>query len=444
MDSLSVKRSRMQFANIPSSSPYQRKPSFPDVECKPSNTSTAFDVECKLQHLGFSVHKMGMVLDSVQNDVIYINRAMKDATLDSNSIKKKAVVLEKSLQEICKGEEDLKELVENCTKTNPDQLNVMNSHSSNLEEISLTLSAWPKKIQAELRLLQSDISCVLTEDMQGIVRAIRSSESRSAAIEMPSCTINKRPLMNPMSKVNENPLANQATEVNGRSLVSTTPIVNERSPLKQTPLVNKRPPMNQTLVATERSQVSKTSVVNQRPLVNQKPLANGRSPMNQKPVPNGRSQRKQNPVASGQLTLSRRTYRKPQKSQIPATKVVPTHSVCPGTEGNLNMDVEQGKEPVCKILNSDYDSEQCVSSMILNTERANVESPSIKETAEESLQILKRARKRTAEKKSIVPVKGAVSETARASDETGSRLSKRNSGRDRRPSVWFHGPDWYR
>jgi len=35
-----------------------------------------------------------------------------------------------------------------------------------------------------------------------------------------------------------------------------------------------------------------------------------------------------------------------------------------------------------------------------------VESPSIKETAEESLQILKRARKRTAEKKSIVPVKG--------------------------------------
>jgi hypothetical protein len=39
---------------------------------------------------------------------------------------------------------------------------------------------------------------------------------------------------------------------------------------------------------------------------------------------------------------------------------------------------------------------------------------------------------------------GAVSETARASDETGSRLSKRNSGRDRRPSVWFHGPDWYR
>lgn len=66
----------------------------------------------------------------------------------------------------CKGEEDLKELVENCTKTNPDQLNVMKSHSSNLDEIYLTLSAWPKQIQTELRLLQSDISSVLTEEMQ--------------------------------------------------------------------------------------------------------------------------------------------------------------------------------------------------------------------------------------------------------------------------------------
>ncbi|XP_039801741.1 protein PAIR1-like isoform X9 [Panicum virgatum] len=222
MASLSVKRSRMQFANIPSSSPYQWKPSLPDSE--PSNASTTFDVECKFQHLECSVHKMGMVLDSVQNDVIRLNRAMKDATLDSNSIKKKAVVLERSLQEICKGEDDLKELVENCTKTNPDQLNVMNSHSSNLDEISLTLSAWPKQIQADLRLLQSDISSVLTGEMQGIVRAIRSSESRPAATEMPdqSCTINKRPLVNPMPKVNEKPLPNQTTEVDRRSLPSYT------------------------------------------------------------------------------------------------------------------------------------------------------------------------------------------------------------------------------
>ncbi|GJN09372.1 hypothetical protein PR202_ga27374 [Eleusine coracana subsp. coracana] len=41
------------------------------------------DVERKFQHLASSVHKMGMVLDSVQNDCMQLNRAMKEASLDS-------------------------------------------------------------------------------------------------------------------------------------------------------------------------------------------------------------------------------------------------------------------------------------------------------------------------------------------------------------------------
>ncbi|CAL5093959.1 unnamed protein product [Urochloa decumbens] len=336
---------------------------------------------------------MGMVLDSVQTDVMRLNKGMKDATLESNSTQKKVVVLERSLKEICKGQDDLKELVENCTKINSDQLNVMNSHSSNLDEISLTLSAWPKQMQADLRLLQSDISSVLAEEMQ-------------------SRTINKRPLMNPVPEVIEKPLVNQ-TEVKGTSMMSTILIANKRSPLNQTP------------------------VVNERSLVNQKPLANGRSLMIQKPA-KGRPQ-KQNPVASGQLTYSQRTYRNPQKSQIPPTKLLPTHLVCPPIEANSNLDIEQGKvkavrqnltcsisslapehgdmsnrqvthqltekEPVCMTIDSD-DSQGCVSSMIMNTETADVESYMRKEAAEESLRILKRPMKRRGDKKAIIPVKG--------------------------------------
>ncbi|CAL4899762.1 unnamed protein product [Urochloa decumbens] len=422
MASLSVNRSRMQFPNISSSTSYQWRPSLPDSGCKASNAGTAFghvpseDIRCKFQNLECSVHKMGMVLDSVQTDVMRLNKGMKDATLESNSTQKKAVVLERSLQEICKGQDDLKELVENCTKINPDQLNVMNSHSSNLDEISLTLSAWPKQMQADLRLLQSDISSVLAEEMQGIVRAIKSFESRPAAIERPSCTIDKRPLMNPVPEVIEKPLVNQ-TEMKGTSMVSTILIANKRSPL------------NQTLVVNERS------------VVNQKPLANGRSLMIQKPA-KGRPQ-KQNPVASGQLTYSQRTYRNPQKSRMPPTKLLPTHLVCPPIEANSNLDIEQGKEPVCMTIDSDENSQGCVSSMIMNTETADAESHMRKEAAEESLRILKRPMKRRGDKKAIIPVK-AVSKTARASDETGSGLCKRNSGRDRRPSIRFHGPDWYR
>jgi predicted HAD superfamily phosphohydrolase YqeG len=43
------------------------------------------DVERKFQHMASSVHKVGMVLDSVQTDVMQLNRAMKEATLDCKS-----------------------------------------------------------------------------------------------------------------------------------------------------------------------------------------------------------------------------------------------------------------------------------------------------------------------------------------------------------------------
>lgn len=45
----------------------------------------AEDVERKFQHLASSVHKVGMVLDSVQNDGMQLSRAMKEAALDCKS-----------------------------------------------------------------------------------------------------------------------------------------------------------------------------------------------------------------------------------------------------------------------------------------------------------------------------------------------------------------------
>ncbi|KAL6646667.1 hypothetical protein ACP70R_015744 [Stipagrostis hirtigluma subsp. patula] len=122
------------------------------------------DVECKFQHLASSEHKIGMVLDSAQNDVMQLNRAMKEASLDSGSIQQKVVLLDSSLQKILMGQDDLKELIENSTKSNADQLSDLKSHSSKLDDISSTLSI-----------------CI-----RGIVRAIRSHNSRPSAMGMPT------------------------------------------------------------------------------------------------------------------------------------------------------------------------------------------------------------------------------------------------------------------
>ncbi|KAM0896858.1 hypothetical protein ACQ4PT_022930 [Festuca glaucescens] len=149
------------------------------------------DVERKFQHVASSVHKMGMVLDSVQNDVMQLNRAMKEASLDSGSIQKKFVLVETSLQQIVSivaasvlfptyfkttkfrllrhataaGQDDLKALLEGSTKSNPDQMSALNNHTSKLDEILSTLSIL-KQVQEDLRQLKGDIFRIFTKEME--------------------------------------------------------------------------------------------------------------------------------------------------------------------------------------------------------------------------------------------------------------------------------------
>ncbi|XP_051228679.1 protein PAIR1-like isoform X4 [Lolium perenne] len=117
------------------------------------------DVERKFQHVASSVHKMGMVLDSVQNDVM-----LKQS--HEGGIQKKFVLVETSLQQI--GQDDLKALLEGSTKSNPDQMSALNNHTSKLDEILSTLSIL-KQMQEDLRQLKGDIFRIFTKEMEGIV-----------------------------------------------------------------------------------------------------------------------------------------------------------------------------------------------------------------------------------------------------------------------------------
>uniref|UniRef100_A0A0A9F9X6 Protein PAIR1 n=1 Tax=Arundo donax TaxID=35708 RepID=A0A0A9F9X6_ARUDO len=417
--------SQLQLAKISSNPVHRWNTSLPDSRYQVPNE----DVERKFHHVASSVHKMGMVLDSVQNDVMQLNRAMKEASLDSGSIQQKVVLLDSSLQKILKGQDDLKAFVESSTKNSADQLSVLNSHTSKLDEISLTLSVWPKQIQADLRQLQSDIFRIFTKEMEGIVRAVRSLNSRPYATQMPtdqSCTTNGRPLMNQLPAANERPPVNQTPVA---TLASQTPVA---SLVNHTPVANGRPLVSQTPAANGKTLMSQTPVENGTLLMSQKPAAKGRPLMSQKPAANGRPQMNQMPVASGW----------PQPNQVPAPEVHPAPLVCPAKAADPKPKVEQGKvktlpqkltgsrtrvtpkleevlpnrkitrqvatkkaPPFMIIIDSDDDSGgRAASCVILKPESGDKEeSHLMKEATEESLQILRRARKRRREMMSIMP-----------------------------------------
>ncbi|XP_039826753.1 protein PAIR1-like isoform X2 [Panicum virgatum] len=419
---------QLQLAKIPSNSVHRWNPSPPDSRCQIPNE----DVERKFQHLASSVHKMGMVLDSVQNDVMQLNRAMKEASLDSGSIQQKVVVLDNSLQKILKGQDDLKALVESSIKSIADQLSVLNSHSSKLDEISSTLSVWPKQIEIDLRQLQSDIFRIFTKEMEGIVRAIRSLNNRPATIQIPtdqSCTTNVRPPMHQL------PIANERLKVNQTpvaTMVNQTPVANGRHLVSQTPTANGKTLMNQTSVGDGRSLMSQVPAANGKSLMSQIPAPNGRPVMSQRPGANGRSQMNQIHTGSG----------KSHTNKIPAPEVNPAPLACPAKMAYPHLKVEEeGKMKALPqkltgsrsmvtpkqeevpstmvtrtaaakkaaaamiIIDSDDDSEGRGSCVILKSSGSgDKECHLMKEATEESQQILRRARKRRRrEMQAIVP-----------------------------------------
>jgi uncharacterized membrane protein SirB2 len=73
-----------------------------------------------------------------------------------------------------KGQDDLKALLEDCTKSNPDQMSVLNSHTSKLDEISSTLPVL-KEVQEDLRQLKGDIFRIFTKEMEVLLLCSTSS-----------------------------------------------------------------------------------------------------------------------------------------------------------------------------------------------------------------------------------------------------------------------------
>lgn len=274
---------------------------------------------------------------------------MKEASVESGSVQQKFDLLEDSLLKIIKGQNDLKVLAENSTKSNPDQLNVLNSRTSKLNEMSLVVSVCPKQVQADLRELHGDIFRVLTKDMEGVVRDIRSLNTRPAVTPMlPGQVVAKgSPQMNGMSVANGRPTMNQTPVANGRPLMNQTPVANG------SPMI-----INQAPVGNGRSQLKQTPVTDGTPQRDLTPEINGRPQKDRIPVANGR----------------------PHMEQIPATKPLPACSTCATRASVLKPKLEQGEVKAAHMVGTSYRLAP-TQKEVLN-QKVNPQGPTTKETVE--------------------------------------------------------------
>ncbi|KAK3003505.1 hypothetical protein RJ639_019772 [Escallonia herrerae] len=190
--------SQMQISRSSTNLMRQWKPAVLDQRCQ-----TSEELGHKIGVIETSLSRFGKILDSVQSDIMQVNKGTKEVALEMESIRQKLIVHDNSLQltvtipcpvsmlpllkclfvsdrdeywfyntkkyaDQNKGQEDIKASFEGGLKSISDQLN-QNICQDSLQKISSLLSGLPEKIEAYILKLQNDLCKTLTREIQACI-----------------------------------------------------------------------------------------------------------------------------------------------------------------------------------------------------------------------------------------------------------------------------------
>ncbi|XP_021674689.2 putative recombination initiation defects 3 isoform X1 [Hevea brasiliensis] len=131
--------------------------SVPDHKCQ-----VLEELEHRIGMMETSLNKFGMILGSVQSDVMQVNKGTKEVSLEMEGIRQKLIVLETSLQLMIKGQEDTKFTLDGNLKSISDQLS-KDMYQDKSQQIFSVLSALSKQMEASLLKLHNDLRMTFTK-----------------------------------------------------------------------------------------------------------------------------------------------------------------------------------------------------------------------------------------------------------------------------------------
>ncbi|KAG5021883.1 hypothetical protein JHK82_017765 [Glycine max] len=111
-----------------------------------------------------SLSRFTMILDSVQSDVMQVNKGTKEIILEVECIRQKLIAQDNSLQLMTKGQEEIKAIIERSLKSLAEQMSHV-SKKEKLQDVYLAVSALPQLIEASLQNVQNDLRNI-TKEMQ--------------------------------------------------------------------------------------------------------------------------------------------------------------------------------------------------------------------------------------------------------------------------------------
>ncbi|KAG4400499.1 hypothetical protein AAZX31_07G067400 [Glycine max] len=152
-----------------------------------------------------SLSRFTMILDSVQSDVMQVNKGTKEIILEVECIRQKLIAQDNSLQLMTKGQEEIKAIIERSLKSLAEQMSHV-SKKEKLQDVYLAVSALPQLIEASLQNVQNDLRNI-TKEMQEISCNLKSVNQKDLVpTSLSSKSISKQITTPKMRQ----PLANEA------------------------------------------------------------------------------------------------------------------------------------------------------------------------------------------------------------------------------------------
>ncbi|KAL8499994.1 hypothetical protein ACS0TY_019839 [Phlomoides rotata] len=137
------------------------------------------ELEHRIGMIETSLSRFGMILDSVQSDIMLANKGTKEVALETKDVRQKLSAHDDTLQLMSKGQEDMKTCLDMGMKSLSEQLRqILNQKNSG--QIISSLSALSEKIDTEMVKLQNGLHKDLFQEIQAISCSLKMSTQKQA------------------------------------------------------------------------------------------------------------------------------------------------------------------------------------------------------------------------------------------------------------------------
>ncbi|XP_051147292.1 putative recombination initiation defects 3 [Andrographis paniculata] len=151
-----------------------RKWSSQEYKCQNSE-----ELDNRIGMMETSLSRLGMILDSVQNDIMQVNKVTKEVALEMEGVRQKLIVHEDSVHSISRVQEDIKTQLDMGLKSVTDQLKqIMNQEM--LGDVVSMLSSLSEKIDTQLHKFQNELHNKFCKEIQEISSNIKMSQQRQS------------------------------------------------------------------------------------------------------------------------------------------------------------------------------------------------------------------------------------------------------------------------